>query len=352
MAEQYVDFTLRIGPDGTIWSHSDQGQRTASIAIAVPEDIQLTLSLIDADKTNEKLLEDLGAKLYQMIFPPAIDKHFNSTEAAARSQRRRVRIRLHIEPDTLAVLPWEFLYRREGGYFLAVNPDTVLAHYLDLPLPPDLLSKREGPLHLLIIIANPTDQTPLNPDEWERIILQALREPLKRGLLTVQTVKQATFEQIRDALLHHKPDMIQFVGHGIYDNGKGYLALVDSKTSETWEVDDSRFANIFLGVGDTLRLLTLATCESAKSDSPRGFLGIAPQIIQRGVPIVVAMRYSVLISAAEIYLENFYTAAAAHRPVDWAVQHARNAISIKQGLNNREFATPVLYMRATDGNIF
>ena len=215
--------------------------------------------------------------------------------------------------------------RKEGGYFLAVNPDTVLAHYLDLPLPPDLSGKREGPLHLLSIIANPTDQVPLDPDEWERITAQALRVPLKQGLLTIQTVKQATHEQIRDALLEHKPDMIQFVGHGIYYNGKGYLALVDSKTNKTWEVNESLFANFFLGmgVGETLRLLTLATCESAKSDSPRAFLGIAPQIVQRGVPIVVAMQYSVLISTA-----------------------------IKKGLDNREFATPVLYMRARDGNIF
>src|SRR6266566_9037962 len=351
MTEQYVDFTLRIGSDGTIWTSSHEGQRTARIAIAVPEDIKLTLSLIDADKTNEKLLEDLGARLYQTIFPPEIDKHFNQTEAAARSHGRRVRIRLSIEPDTLAVLPWEFLYRKEGGYFLAVNPDTVIARYFDLPLPLDLPPKQAGPLHLLIIIANPADQTPLDPDEWEGIILQALEKLLQKGLITVRTVKQATHEQIRDALLEHKPDMIQFVGHGIYYKGKGYLALVDSKTGQTWEVDESRFANFFLGmgVGETLRLLSLATCESAKSDSPRGFLGIAPQIVQRGVPIVVAMQYSVLISTAEIYLENFYTAVAAHRPVDWAVQYARNATAIKKGLDNREFGTPVLYMRATDG---
>ncbi len=350
----YVDFTLQIDTVKSIKSLSEQGQYTAKIKTAMLENIQLRSQLIEANKTNEESLKELGIKLYQMIFLPDIDKHFKETEAAARTKGRKVRIRLHIESDTLAVLPWEFLYRKEGGYFLAVNPDTVLARYLDLPLPLDLPPKQAGPLHLLIIIANPADQTPLDPDEWEGIILQALEKLLQKGLITVRTVKQATHEQIRDALLEHKPDMIQFVGHGIYYKGKGYLALVDSKTGQTWEVDESRFANFFLGmgVGETLRLLSLATCESAKSDSPRGFLGIAPQIVQRGVPIVVAMQYSVLISTAEIYLENFYTAVAAHRPVDWAVQYARNATAIKKGLDNREFGTPVLYMRATDGNIF
>jgi CHAT domain-containing protein len=127
---------------------------------------------------------------------------------------------------------------------------------------------------------------------------------------------------------------------------------VDNKTGGTWLVDDARFADIFLGVDDHLGLVSLATCESAKSDSPQGFLGIAPQIVQRGVPAVVAMQYSVLISTAEVFLEDFYKAIAAREPVDWAVQWARKAVSQEAGLDNREFATPVLYMRAKDGNIF
>ncbi len=64
------------------------------------------------------------------------------------------------------------------------------------------------------------------------------------------------------------------------------------------------------------------------------------------------MRYSVLVSTAKIFLEEFYKAVAARKPVDWAVQWARNQIALDKGHGNREFATPVLYMRAKDGNIF
>lgn len=352
MPEQYVNFDLHIGPDGYTRSNSEQGQRTAILPIAVPEDIRLTLQLIETGYTSEELLKEFGKKLYKTIFPPNIDMHFNQTEAVARSQQQKIRTRLTIEPDTLATLPWEFLYREERGYFLAVNPDTVLSHYLDLPMPSELSGKQKKPFHLLIIIAAPTDQSPLDPEEWERIILQALHVPLEQQLLTVTVVKHATYEQIRNALLPKQPHIIQFVGHGIYSDGKGYLALVDGKTNKTWEVDDTSFANIFLGSSDKLRLVSLATCESAKSESPRSFLGIAPQIVQRGVPAVVAMQYPVLISTAEIYLDNFYTAVAARKPIDWAVQDARKAIAIKKGADNREFANPVLYMRTKDGNIF
>jgi hypothetical protein len=74
--------------------------------------------------------------------------------------------------------------------------------------------------------------------------------------------------------------------------------------------------------------------------------------VQRGVPAVLAMQYDVEVQTAKVFLEDFYTAVAARKPIDWATRSARNAIAQDQGLGNREFATPVLYMRAKDGNIF
>ncbi len=350
--ERYLDFYLFISPDGNIRARSFEGQQKASIRLDLPKDLYEEMNLVEENKTDKESLESFGKKLYELIFPGPIHTHFHQTEAGARTQEKKIRIRLTIDCDELSRLPWEFTYREEGGYFLSTHPKTVLSRYLNLPSPPDWVRKREGRLHLLLIIANPDDQQPLDPDEWEDIVLQALSAPLEENLITVKTVKHATFENIRDALYEQKPDIIQFVGHGIYHNEKGYLALVDTNTNNTWMVDDERFANIFLGHDDHLGLVCLATCESAKSDSPQGFLGIAPKIVEKGVPAVIAMQYKVLISSAEIFLENFYIAVAARKPIDWAVQQARNSVGIKMGLENREFATPVLYMRAKDGIIF
>lgn len=352
MSESYVDFELHIAPSGYATAQSNQGQVTIPITTDVPNSVRLCINLIEKRETNQDLLKSLGQELYQLLFPSPIHAHFQQTEAVARSVNSKLRLRLRIEANSLASLPLEFMYRTSGDHFLAQNPNTVLSRYLNLPLPPNRVRRREGPLHLLTIIANPTDQYPLDPDGWENIVQQALATPIKNSQITMQTVKRATFKEIRNALLQQKPDIIQFVGHGIYQQGKGYLALVDDKTNKTWLVDDERFANILLGFEDHLGLVSLATCESAKSDSPQGFLGIAPKIVQRGIPAVVAMQYSVLIKTAEVFLENFYTSIAARKPVDWAVQWARNAVSIEMGTDNREFATPVLYMRAEDGEIF
>ncbi len=350
--ETYTDFTLHIGRDGRAHAYSDEGEQSATISLDIPADIGTTIDLIEQNKTSETLLKQFGKRLYQIAFPETIDRHFHQTEAVARNQGRKLRIRFNVEHVELAQLPWEFLYREERGHFLAINPDTVLSHYLNLPMPPGYVRRREGPLHMLAIIADPTDQTRLPPDEWEAIIKAALAGPMNSGQMTLQTAKHATRKEIRNALLQQKPDIIQFVGHGIYQDGKGYLALVNEKTGKTWLVDDERFANLYLGYGDHLGLISLATCESAKSDDPQGFLGVAPKLVERDVPAVLAMRYQVRIETAKIFLEDFYSSVAARKPIDWATQAARNAISQELGFGNREFATPVLFMRAKDGNIF
>jgi len=350
--ELYCDFDLHIAPDGHVTANSSQGQATSNISIQVPNAMWLALNLIEKRQTDTALLKQVGQALYDWLFPGPIHTHFHQTEAVARAEANKVRLRLRIEAESIASLPLEFIYRSIGGYFLAVNPDTVFSRYLNLPLPSERVRRREGALHMLAIVADPIDQTRLNPDEWEALIQDALAKPLSTGEMTLQMVKRATRKEIRNALLKQKPDIIQFVGHGIYQGDKGYLALVDENTGKTWLVDDERFANLYMGFDDRLGLINLATCESAKSEDPQGFLGIAPQLVQRGIPAVVAMQYKVYIKTAKVFLEDFYASVAARKPIDWAAQSARNAISLEFGLDNREFATPVLYMRAEDGNVF
>ena len=352
MQENYVDFDLHIAVSGHAIAKSPEGEVSADISTQKPSSIRLSLDLIERRSTDADLLKEVGRALYDWLFPNSIHTHLQQTEAVARQNNAKLRLRLRIESPTIASLPLEFIYRTTGGYFLAANPHTVFSRYLNLPLPQERVRRREAPLHVLAIVAAPTDQVRLDPDEWETILKEALHTQLTDGNMTLQTVKRATYKDIRNALLKQKPDVIQFVGHGIYKDGKGYLALVDEETNQTWSVDDERFANIFMGYNDHLGLISMVTCESAQSNNPQGFLGIAPQLVQRGTPAVVAMQYSVYIKTAKVFLEDFYTCVASHKPIDWAVQSARNAISLKFGLGDREFATPVLYMRAKDGNVF
>lgn len=349
--EKYLDFDLYIAPNGHVIASSDEGEATADISIEPPRDIMLALRLIAKRQTDEALLKELGQALYNWIFPPDIHTHLHQTEAAARSENCNLRIRMRVENPTIASLPLEFLYRERGDYYLATNPDTVLSRYLNLPLPPERVRRREGPLHMLVILSEPSDLGKFDAKSWGDMLTEALSRPLEKGDLTMRTVTRATRKEIRNALLKQKPDIIQFVGHGVFRDNKGQIALMDN-LGDSWLVDEQAFANLFQGHDDNLGLICLTACESAESSDPQSFVGIAPQLVERGVPSVVAMQYEVKVTAAKVFLEDFYTSISAHKPVDWATQMARNAISLEFNLDNREFATPVLYMRARDGNIF
>ena len=351
-ADPYTTFDLHISPGGHVVASSIQGNASADISTDVPAGITAAVEQVEQRTTNAAILRQLGAALYDWLFPPAIHTHFYATEAVARQEGLKLRVRMRVEPPAIAALPLEFLYWRERGHFLAVDPRTSVSRYLQVGLPPGRVRRRDGPLHMLAIISDPTDLPRVDPDQFEEIIMGALAGPLEAGQLTVHTVKKATRREITGALLRRKPDIVQFIGHGVYKDGVATIALVDQFSGASWLLDDERFVGLFAGHDDNLGLVSLATCESATSDDPQGFAGLAPRLQQRGLPAVLAMQYKVKMGTARVVLEEFYAAVAARKPIDFAIQQARNAVALDFGLDNREFATPVLYLRAEDGHIF
>lgn len=351
-ADPYTTFDLHISPGGHVVATSIQGNASADIGTDVPAGVAFAVEQVEQRATNAAVLRQLGAALYDWLFPPAIHTHFYATEAVARQEGLKLRVRMRVEPPAIAALPLEFLYWRERGHFLAVDPRTSVSRYLQVGLPPGRVRRRDGPLHMLAIISDPTDLPRVDPDQFEEIIMGALAGPLEAGQLTLQTVKKATRREITSALLRRKPDIVQFIGHGVYKDGVATVALVDQFSGASWLLDDERFVGLFAGHDDNLGLVSLATCESATSDDPQGFAGLAPRLQQRGLPAVLAMQYKVKMGTARVVLEEFYAAVAARKPIDFAIQQARNAVALDFGLDNREFATPVLYLRAEDGHIF
>ena len=172
--------------------------------------------------------------MYNWLFPDDIHTHLHQTEASARNENFKLRLRLRVENPTIASLPLELLYREKGNYFLSTNPDTVLSRYLNLPLPPERVRRREGPLHLLIILSEPGDLAQFDAPSWDALIREALAKPLADNSLSIRTVARATRKEIRNALLEKKPDIIQFVGHGIYKDDKGQIALMDDLVIPGW----------------------------------------------------------------------------------------------------------------------
>ncbi|BAY24777.1 Miro domain-containing protein [Calothrix sp. NIES-2100] len=344
----YHDFQILVTSDRKIRASSEQGDERGELRLEM-NDIELALELIESRKTNAKLLKRLGSQLYQALFPTKIHGRLQATIAGAQANNYEVRLRLVFDSPELAALPWEFLYDEATNTFLGNNTQTVLSRYVDVPLQKRDIKAASLPLKVLLVISSPSNLAKLDVAGEENLIRDALQKHIDAGKIELDVLPDATIRNINQKLREKPYNVFHFIGHGKFENNKGYIALVDTDGKYKL-LDDEGFGNFFLG-NSSLGLAVLNSCQGAVVSDNQAFAGIAPNLVRRGIPAVVAMQYEVLDTTAKLFADEFYRTLALGWPVDAAMQTTRNAISMEVGLNKPDFATPVLYMRAKDGII-
>ena len=200
-----------------------------------------------------------------------------------------------------------------------------------------------------MVISSPTNLASLDTASEEKLIREALAKQIETGQIELDILHQATRRDIQQKLREKPYNVFHFIGHGVFENNQGYICLVDAD-GRAKNMDDENFANFFLG-NNNIGLVILNSCQGATVSSNQAFAGTAPNLVRRGIPAVVAMQYSIWDNTAKLFADEFYRTLALNYPVDAAIQTTRNAISMDVGLDKRDFATPVLYMRAKDGVI-
>ncbi|MEA5593324.1 CHAT domain-containing protein [Rivularia sp. UHCC 0363] len=344
----YQDFQIFVDRNNNIRASSEQGEVSGELRLEMNK-IKLTLKLIESEETDSELLKALGQELYQALFPNQINARFHATMASAQTNQYSVRLRLIFESPELAALPWEFLYDEDTNIFLANNIDTILSRYIDVPLQKREIKAASLPLKVLLVIASPSNLAHLDATGEEKLIREALGKHIDAKIIELDVLKEATIRNINQKLREKDYNVFHVIGHGEFKDNKGYIALVDEDGTAKL-LDDERFANFFLG-NNHLGLVILNTCKGATVSSNQAMSGTVSNLVRRGIPAVIAMQYTILDSTAKLFADEFYRTLALGYPVDAAIQTTRNAISIKVGLDRRDFATPVLYMRAKDGII-
>ncbi|WP_339386250.1 AAA-like domain-containing protein [Calothrix rhizosoleniae] len=330
-----------------IRASSEQGEVKGELRLDMDRTKQ-TLRLINRIEDGE-LLKGLGYELYQALFPDQINARFQAAIAGAQANNHSVRLRLIFESPQLAVLPWEFLYDKQTNTFLGNNTQTVLSRYIDVPLQKRDIKAASLPLRVLVVISSPSNLAKLDVAGEEKLIKEALGKHIKAGQIELDILQEATIRNINQKLREKTYNVFHFIGHGEFNHDKGYIALVNQDGTANL-LDDERFTNFFLG-NNSLGLIILNSCGGATVSDNQVFAGTAPNLVRRGIPAVVAMQYPIFDNTAKIFADEFYRTLALGYPVDAAIQTTRNAISMEVGLDRRDFATPVLYMRARNGII-
>ncbi len=295
-------------------------------------------------------VEEFGRELYGALFKNDVKSCYDRSSSVAFREGKGLRLKLRLDP-TLTNLPWEFMYSQEMRDYLALCRTAPPVRYTELPQPVVPLEVIP-PLRILVVIASPSDYTPLNVEREKERITTALGELQERGIIKVEFLEgKNTLETLQRRLRQVDYHVLHFIGHGGYDEeAEEGLLLMEDAGGRGKPVSGLWLGRLLRGYFP-MRLVILNACEGALTSSSDPFAGVAAAVVAAGVPAVVAMQFEISDEAAIIFSREFYSTLADNYPVDAAVTEARMAI-VHSRRNTIEWATPVLYMRAPDGTLF
>ena len=279
-------------------------------------------------------------------------------EVRGQFAQRRLRLRIDADAPELHAIPWELL--REvaedaAPYDLAATTATPFSRYLAgrwQPGSPIL----QRPIRVLVAIANPQNLSDFGLQaidvaaEWT-----ALQNALVGlGVELIQLPQPCTLATIEDAL-KKGVHVLHFIGHGVYraqqQDAALYLADDANRVQPVVDADIAamlarQLADADIQNDDNLRLVFLASCQTAARSPADAFRGLAPRLVQAGVPAVLAMQDLVPVDTARAFATTFYRQLLQHGQVDLATNEARSHLLT---VNLSGASIPALFMRLRDG---
>ena len=351
---RFSDFTVTIGSrQATGYGVTALASGLGRVAAALPPPTVALTTALNRAAAHTAGSDDLvkaGAQLFDWVFLPPIRTHLRVAWDRAERAGEGLRLRLTIDAPELAAWPWELLYDTDRHYTFASSASTPLIRFYDQTDRFGAITETgtELPIELLLVLPTAPD---LDLAIEKRNVEQVAAAT--DGMLRVRTLEEGvTRADLADALLLGDYRILHFAGHGGFIGGRGFLGLNEPDGAADW-LDGEALARLVLNYR-SVRLAVLNACDSGQTDDGRAFTGLAPQLVQAGIPAVVAMQFPVTDRAAATFAREFYKRLCAGDEagqVDVAVAYARSMLSVLHPAD-RSWAAPVLFTNAPDGVIF
>lgn len=354
---RFLDFDLALEKsDSGFRAHvvaSPAGQADNTFVLPFPpDDLNALLAQFGRGQSERDQAaasaQTFGKHLFDAVFVgPVRDVFLKSSQSAQdRGAGLRLILRLSNAP-ALQDLPWELLADERG--ILTLSTETPIVRYLETTQPARSLGVR-APLRALVVMASPLEYVPLDlAAEWRQLD-DALADVKASGVIEVERLERPTLAELQTRLRKNSYHILHFSGHGEFDETAQTASLVLQDEKGNPQLVSATQLGALLRDHPSLRLVVLNACEGARASTRDAFAGIAQALIAQGIPAVIAMQFAVSDAASRLLASAVYGAIADGLPVEGALSEARKAIFLN--LSPYEWATPVLYSRATDGNIF
>ena len=201
---------------------------------------------------------------------------------------------------------------------------------------------------------------PLNKDDRERkIIDQAMAELVDDGhgrcLATYHVLERGatgpvTLDAIRQELKRKRYHVLHLLAHGVFlEKRKKYALVMEDEAGDHAFVQADDFQEAMFDYD--LRLVVLAACDSAKPGIGPALKALAPRLVEKGVPAVIAMQREMPIEDAQVFTQRFYGDLARTGRIDMALAATRHDLYIRDPRGDG-WAIPVLLMSRHDGQLF
>ncbi|HET7088002.1 MAG TPA: CHAT domain-containing protein, partial [Anaerolineae bacterium] len=246
----------------------------------------------------------------------------------------------------------------DGDVMLSASGRMPFSRYL-------AIEKRWGepiaarPIRALVAISNPDDLE--SKYRLSRVDVELEAGTLREALASIGEVEihidflhlesRVTLASIEKRLQREAGyHILHFVGHGALSHGtqRAALFLQDEDGHVARALDDD-IAAMLARLRTPPHLVFLTACQSAARSTADAFRGLAPRLVEIGVPAVVAMQAAVTVSTARALNATFYARLLEHGQIDRAMNEAR-ATLLTAG--RPDAAVPVLFMRLPSGRLW
>ncbi len=275
-----------------------------------------------------------GEKLFEQVFKSNLDAY--SDYRQLQGNLSQVQIEIESQTPEFQALHWEVMRDRNLPRPLAV--DCVMVRKLTKPIPVSAAIAPSPVINLLVVIARPDEED----DVGYRTISRPLIELIDNSQLAVnvELLRPGTYESlckhletkgkgyyhiihfdVHGALMSYgeftkeveKDRYFYQRGYGLediqpYDGMKAFLFLEGDNKGEAVPVEATELANLLTGRG--IPACILNACQSGK----QVFVGkedyretsLGSRLMAAGMQVVVAMGYSVTVSAATLMMKQLY----------------------------------------------
>lgn len=299
-----------------------------------------------AKMTPEELI-NIGKRLADVLFAGNVRELYNSTANGKSAQ-----ISLCACDAGLKAIPWEFLVwpdlktapHEKRSICRLVEGTTTKA-----PTP----LKLSAGIRIMLVVSQPVDQPTV---EWIET-----RKTLQTQIAAYTPVvgdKEMQFKYceasepvlVRKEVQAFDPHIVHFIGHG----QANALLFTKHQAQDSRPINAGMVHNVL--ASKSTRLIVLSACDTGNvGNDIAPLVSIAEQVVQAGVPAVVAHQLPIALRSVHTFCGALYGELLREGNIDWAVNVGRIAMGVafdNQKVAAVEWGVPVLYRRPGCSQLF